>query len=650
VKIDLQSTEPAARRREVLTAVLIGLVLAAAIEAVYAPVVGFGFVNWDDPWYVTGNSHVAGGLSWASATWAFTSGGDFYWHPLTWLSHMLDVSLFGLHAGGHHATSVLLHIANTLLLFALLLRSAGFRVWRSAFVAALFALHPLHVESVAWIAERKDVLSGLFWMLSLLVYLRYAGRPGWRRYAVLVAAFACGLMSKPMVVTLPVVLLLLDVWPLRRWPLPLSGKSASKIETPTRASLLVEKLPLLALSALAAVATFVIQGEAGALGGLESLPIGTRVSTALVGYWGYLAKAIWPAGLAAFYPYPAQDPNGLLAAAAALGIAGAIAGSLKIVRTHPYVLVGLLWYLVTLLPVTGLFQSGDQLMADRFTYLPLVGIFVIAAWGIPDLVGRWIPSRALIAAGVAAAVACAVTASAQTQYWRNSEILWTHALAVTTGNHRAEAGLGEWLASEGRVDEAVPHFEEAVRLAPAGADYRHGLAMVLLRQGKVDEAARQLEEAIRLNPRQASARVSLGAILARQGRTREAIAHDTEALRVDPGLVQGHTNLGLALSQEGRLEEALRACTDAVRLDPAAADARQCQGVALARLGRPAEAVGAFEEAVRLNPAAEAGYINLGLALAKTNRTSEAARAFENALRINPANDAVRNALQDLKR
>jgi protein O-mannosyl-transferase len=566
-------------------AIWIGVALLAITAGVFASVRGFDFVSWDDPWYVSNNPHVAGGLTWASVAWAFTSGGEFYWHPLTWLSHMLDVSLYGMNAGGHHVTSALLHLANTLLLFALLRQMTG-ATWRSGLVAALFAVHPLHVESVAWVAERKDVLSTFFWMLTLAAYVWYVRRPGWRRYLAVAGAFSLGLMAKPMIVTLPVVLLLLDVWPLGRWPAgpPRTGSAAGE-RPPGRTAILRlvwEKVPLFALAVASSVGTFIVQQQVGAVAGLDVLPVQVRVANAVVSYGAYLYMTVVPVNLAAFYPYPPGLPSWWLVGLTAIGLTVVVLAAVRMVRTRPYLIVGVLWYLITLFPVIGVFQAGDQLMADRFTYVPLIGVFVIAAWGIAELT-VWRPRlRTVIAAASGAAViACAVGAHAQVRYWKNTESLWVRALAVTTGNHRAHAALGDWLAAQGKTDEAIGHYREAVRFAPAGPDYHYGL--------------------------------------------------------------------GLALLRLGRLDEAVRACGQAARLDTRLADARQCQGLALTRLGRFDEAAVAFAEAVRLDPRSEAAHVNLGVALGKAGRTAEAVKAFEEALRINPANEAVRQAASELR-
>jgi protein O-mannosyl-transferase len=641
---------------------LLALCLATAVAAVYFPVLRFDFVNWDDPWYVVKNPHVLGGLNWPSAWWALTSGGDFYWHPLTWLSHQLDVTLFGLNAGGHHAVSVALHGAAGALLFLFLRRTTG-SVWRSAAVAALWSLHPLRVESVAWIAERKDVLSGVCWVLALAAYASYARQPGWRRYALVVAAFAAGLMAKPMIVTLPVVLLLLDVWPLGRWqvaraPRPGAGGRVTR-EASSLSSLVLEKLPLLALSLAVAIVTVIVQARAGAVGGLGQLPLSYRLSNTVVSYVAYLGSMTWPVNLAAFYPYPPDLPAWWKVAGAALALAGALFAAVRSIHARPYVAVGVLWYLVTLLPVSGLFQAGDQLMADRFTYLPSIGLFIVVVWGGAELLERWrVPRRAAAAATVALVAALAVVSHAQVGAWRDSETLWTRALSVTTGNHRAHAGLAEWLADHGNLADATREYEEAVALAPAGADYRHALGMILVQQGRVNEGARELAEAVRLNPQLAEARVSLGAVLLRLGRSAEAVGRYQEALRLRPDLPQARAGLGSALVQQGRFEEGARECRQAARRDRvpfdsrAAFDGYMCAGLAFARLGRATEAAADFFEATRLDASSEAAWVNLGIAFTRlpVDRKADAIAAFEKALAINPANEAVRAALADLRR
>ena len=535
----------------------LALALVAAIAIVFAPVVRHGFVNFDDPQYVSENPFVTGGLTLRGISWAFTTGYAGNWHPLTWMSHMLDVQTFGLDAGAHHVTNVVLHAASALLLFVLLHRMTG-APGRSWFVAALFAVHPLHVESVAWVAERKDVLSTLFWMLTIWAYVRYVSQPRAGRYLTVVVLFALGLMAKPMLVTLPFTLLLLDVWPLRRLPLRVR-----------------EKLPLFALAIASSVITFAVQQQAGAVKELVTLPIGRRIANALVAYVTYIGKALWPSGLAAIYPYP-ESIAGWRVAVALVLLAALAALAIRARQRYPYVLVGWLWYLVTLVPVIGLIQVGSQPIADRYTYVPLIGLFIIVAWGVPDLLARW-PWRigVIRAAAVLAIAACAVTARAQVRQWRNSVALWEHAIAVTTANYRAEGNLGHALASEGRLDEAVYHYAEAVRIHPGYAEAHNNLGLALATQGKIDEAMPHFTEAIRLC-RITSKRMAISAPRwPGEDRYAEAINHFAIAVRLQPeqgrarqNLARAHYDFGRVLAEQGNVKQAIQQFLEALRLEP----------------------------------------------------------------------------------
>ena len=537
--------------------ILVTLVLALITLAVYAPVRRFDFVNYDDGTYVTDNAVVAAGLTWHGVMWAFTTGHDPYWHPLTWLSHMLDVQLFGMSAGGQHLTNVWLSVINTWLVFFILWRITG-AVWRSAFVAALFAVHPLRVESIAWIAERKDLLSACFLFLTIAAYCRYVENPARNRYLWVMAAFIAALMTKPIVVTLPLLLLLLDVWPLRRRPS------------------LVEKLPLAGLAAVAGVITLVVQQHVGAVAGLDRLPLSTRVGHALVAYISYIRLLFWPAGLAVFYPYP-RTPEPIAIVAAAAGLLVAISWAVVRQRKQrPYLFVGWFWYLVTLLPVIGLVQSGDQSIADRFTYLPFLGLFVIVAWGFGELAAGWRQARALVpAVAIAAVVACGVVSSRQLATWQNSQTLWTQALGVTADNHRAEGGLANALASSGQYAQALPYYEEAHRLAPDSEEWRTDLG---------------------------SAHNHLGVSLAREKRTDEAIEQYAAAIDVEPDYALAHNNLAIALADEGKFAEALNEVDEALHLDPSHADWHVERGSFLYHAGKDAEAIAEFERALQIDP------------------------------------------------
>jgi Tfp pilus assembly protein PilF len=567
----------------------------------------FEFVSWDDPLYITQNPNVLGGLTWHGISWAMTASNEFYWHPLTWLSHMLDVEFYSLNAGGHHLTSLFFHIISTILLFWLLRRMTG-AVGRSAFVAALFAVHPLHVESVAWVAERKDVLSALFWMLTIWVYVEYVRKPGIGRYLVVFVLYGLGLMAKPMLVTLPMALLLLDVWPLSRLPpaAARSGDSSCFIMRPPWSAiwrLVREKLPLLALAIASSIATFLVQMRVGAVGGLATLPVSFRIANALMSYVGYIGKMLWPARLAAYYPYPRSPAGWPALAAASLALLGVTAGVMWVGRHRLYLPIGWLWYLGTLLPVIGLVQAGDQAMADRFTYIPLIGLFLIVAWGVPDILVGWQHQRCVLAAAAALVIlACVITARMQVQYWENSLVLWSHALEVTVENHRAHAGLADALATEGRLSEASAEYSEAIRILPSVADWHKNFGVALMRQGKLSEAIAQDTLALRIDPQNAEAYNNLGAMLARQGRTNEAIVEYSEALKLKPDYAQAHQNLGLALVSEGNAAAGIRECLESLRLDPDEPEWDYNVAAIYKGEGDKARALQYLETALKLNP------------------------------------------------
>lgn len=542
----------------------LGLVVAVAIA--YWPVHSFGFVRFDDPTYVTENPHIVNGVTWSAVKWAFTSGYGANWHPVTWLSHMLDVQLFGFDGGAHHLTNVLVHGLTTVLLFGALSRMTG-ALWRSAVVAGLFGLHPIHVESVAWVAERKDVLSAFFWMLTLWAYTAYVRRPRASAYVCVVASFALGLMAKPMVVTLPFVLLLLDVWPLNRLEL------REGWWTPAR-SLLWEKVPLFALSIASSVITFLVQQRGGAVASGVRLPLVERLGNAVIAYASYLGKMLWPVHLAAYYPYPRILPSTAVLVSALLLTAVSIAAIVGY-RRRPYVLVGWLWYLGTLVPAIGIVQVGTQAMADRYTYIPLVGIFIILAWGVPDALRRW-PKMKIASAVVATGVllSCAAVSRAQVYHWESSMTLWKHALDVTTDNYAAHTFYGNALASRGDVAGAIAEYTEAIRIRADYPEAHNNIGPALAAQGKLDEAVNHFTAAIRLRPNYADAYSNLGVALATQGKFDLAIDKYHESLRLDPDNARTHTNLGLALQAVGQTAEAARELELAVRMNPNSAEAR----------------------------------------------------------------------------
>ncbi len=480
---------------------LIGLVLVGVTLVVYSPMLTHSFLEYDDNVYVTGNPIVQRGLTVDGWTWAWTTLYFENWHPLTWLSHMLDCQLFGLSPAGHHLTNLLFHLANVLLVFLVLRRMTG-ATWRAALVAALFALHPLHVESVAWVAERKDVLSTFFGLLAARAYVRYVERPGPVWYGLLLAFFALSLLAKAMLVTLPALLLLLDYWPLRRFPAkadPISGG----IQTTRPASLLRllgEKVPLLILSAGLCVVTLLAKPEATAVS-LERSPLGGRIANTLTAYAAYLRKMVWPSDLAVFYPHAGGNWSWLPVIAASLVLAGLTVLAVGLRRQRPALFVGWFWYLGTLIPVIGLFQFNMQAMADRYTYFPLIGIFLALAWCIPE---RWGPepqARAWLAVGVGGALAaCLILTSFQIATWQDDNTLWRHTLQVTENNSWAEFELGTYLYNHDQREDGKAHLQRAVQLDPDDAPALQNLGLVLLDQGKVEDALEVSLPGRRLTP------------------------------------------------------------------------------------------------------------------------------------------------------
>jgi tetratricopeptide (TPR) repeat protein len=527
--------------------------LVALTLLTYSGVLSNGFVNYDDGVYVAANPHVQNGLRGDAPAWAFTATANSNWHPVTWLSHMLDVQLFGLDASKHHATSLLLHAANVLLLFLLLVRMTG-ALWRPAFAAALFAVHPLGVESVAWIAERKNVLSTLFWLLTTLAWLRWLERKTVSRYALVVSLFALGLMAKPMLVTLPFTLMLFDYWPLKRT----SGRP-----------LVGEKIPLFAMAAVSSVVTVAVQHGGGALKTLERFSLSQRVANAVLAYVGYLGKTVWPASLAVFYPYPRIGLMSIGVAAAAVLLAAVTGFAISRASKRPYLAVSWLWYLGTLVPVIGIVQAGEQSMADRYTYVPLIGIFVALSWGLGELKSLSRPAAIAIKAGAACSIAVLlILTRAQAATWSGSESLFRHALAVTADNWTAHNNLGGLYVEQGRTAEAVAEFEETIRIRPGFAEGHYNLALALGKTGRSPESIEHYDEALRLKPDYQEARYNFGNALMRAGRLTEAIDEYEKALALKADDANAHNNLAIALGRTGRRPEAIEHYREALRLNP----------------------------------------------------------------------------------
>ena len=547
---------PKKSRRWLSVGVCICLAVLTCI--VFGQTLGHDFINYDDPRYVYENTNITSGLNTASIAWAFTHIHSMNWHPVTTISHMLDCQLYGLKAGGHHFTNVLLHTVAAILLFLVLQCMTG-ALWRSAFVAAVFAIHPLRVESVAWVAERKDVLSGVFFMVTLLAYVQYARAPSIGRYLAVALAFALGLMSKPMLVTLPFVLLLLDYWPLGR----IRGQKSDVSSHGKLAMLLVEKIPLVGLSAVSSVVTFLAQR--GAVGWTEQLPVSARINNAVATYVVYMWQMLWPLKLAVFYPHPENRlPISEIMLALAILIA-ATAAAFILRKKRPYLVTGWLWYLGMLVPVIGLVQVGWQGHADRYTYLPQIGLYLLLTWSVADLTARWRRQREILSASAAIIISVlGWRAWIQTSYWRDSETLFTQGLAVTSNNDVAENNLGIVFLRKGKVDEAISLLQAAVDLRPENSPAHENLAKALLQKGRVADALVHYRKLLELQPDNIEVHNIVGTVLIQQGRIREGAEEWQKVLAIEPDNGNALSNLAWVFATSP--DDALRDGTKAVQL------------------------------------------------------------------------------------
>lgn len=607
---------------------LCGLLLFIAAAGTFLPVLRNGFVNYDDPDYLTENFHVQQGLTWEGVRWAFTDTHQAgFWHPLTWLSHMLDCQLFGLQPWGHHLTSVLLHAVNVLLVFLVFRKMTG-ALGRSLLLAALFGLHPLRVESVAWAAERKDVLSALFWLLTLWAYARFAGEPAaesrGRRffYWLALGFFLLGLMAKPMLVTLPCALLLLDYWPLGRF------------ESNSFSRLLREKIPFFLAAAAAAVGAFLTQNSSSATS--VGVPLAARLENALVSYGRYLGKIFWPADLTFFYPHPGYWPAAALLLSIVL-LPGITIGAVALRRRQPWLLTGWFWFLGTLVPVIGLVQVGGQAMADRFTYIPCLGVLVMVIWGAHEIAARWRWQPAVLTVAAAAAVVpCVALTRRQIGYWRDSETLCRRALAVTTHNQVAHFCLGVALEKNGQPDEAIRQYQAALAADPTYAPAHTNLGFALGNEGHFDEATSQLQEALRLGADPARVHFGLGLIFGREGRIDDATHEFQQAVALRSDWPDAHFNLGIALEHAGQLPEAIVELQQAADLETDSAKFHFELGNALAATGRLDEAIGQFQKSLELQPDSVECRVDLGNALARSGHLDDAIEQFRAAVQLRP--------------
>ena len=661
---------------------LIALALGLITLALYLPAIRYDFLAYDDQQYVTENGHVRAGLTAQGIVWAFGKHAG-NWHPLTWISHMLDCQLYGIKPAGHHLTNLLLHTASTVLLFLILCRMTG-APWRSACVAALFGWHPLHVESVAWVAERKDVLSALFFMLTLWAYARYARKSEGRNpkpegkpkaeirkavpaiqppasritqsspinelrsptsslpsssfYLLSLAFFALGLMSKPMLVTVPFVLLLLDYWPLGRFAAhsPQSTVLSPQIANPKSPLLLLEKLPFFLLSAASCVVTFIVQKQGGAVQSLTQMPLGLRLGNVPVAYARYLGKTLWPAGLAT--PYPRAEHWPLIQVLLALGLLiGLTFGAVWLGRRFRFVGVGWLWFVGMLVPVIGLVQVGEQSMADRYSYLPLIGLFIILAWGAGEICERWwLPKAACAAAAGLMLLACAATTSRQVGYWRNSETLYHHDLAVSRKNWSACYNLGWYLDQEGRIDEALHYYRQAIEIEPRNPDPVNNIGVALVAKKQYAEAIPYFERALKAEPDFYEAHNNIGKALEELGRLDEAITEYRLVLEKKPAHVSALNNLGNALARKGQFADAMQCYEASLRARPDQATAHYGLAGALARAGRTDEAINHYQQVLQRNPNNPTAHNDLGLVLARKGQLDEAILQFREAVRCKP--------------
>jgi tetratricopeptide (TPR) repeat protein len=700
---------PTAKLKQNQLFIAICLGLAAGTFILYWPITHDGFTNFDDDGYVTGNPHVKAGLTWAGILWAFQAGYAANWHPLTWISHMIDVQLFGMDPAGHHFMNLLFHTANTLLLFILLNNLTG-AIWRSAFVAALFAWHPLHVESVAWASERKDVLSAFFWMFTLIAYGSYAkarsaSRSGFAtaQYLLSLFLFACGLMSKPMVVTLPFVLLLLDFWPLQRF------------NPSTLKQLLLEKIPFFALAFAGSVVTYLVQKTGGAVSGD---PLSFRVLNALWAYERYIAKIFWPSGLAIVYPFPAHGLL-LLGIIAAVLLAVCSLAFTFLSGQKPYFFTGWFWFLGTLVPAIGVVEVGSASMADRYSYLPSIGLFILVTWALADFIKSPHGKNLLAVTGTAALMICIILTHIQIGYWRNSITLFSHALQVTTDNYVADACLGQALDIAGDDKDALKYCGEAVRIDPdyspgqfflgtalwktgdtknaeihlsaaarsatrdSGFQYNVGkffmergrlteaatyfafaitnnpdnsnlaeehnaLGKTYLKEGNVKDAASELSKAVALEPDTAQFHYDLGTLLFNASKTDQATAEYSKAIELQPDFAQAHENLAVALASQGKLDQAIAEFSTVVHLQTNNPDAYFNLGFAYLNYHQPAQAAAQFSQELRLTPNETKAHYRLAQALEQQNDFTNAFVQYREALRLTPNFTDAKNELDQI--
>ena len=593
------------------------LFLTLVIVIIYGQVGSFDFVDWDDGLYVTKNVYVQKGLSVEGVIWAFTTPHAGSWQPITWLSHMLDSELYGLNPAGHHYTNVAFHTANTLLLFIILFRMTG-ALWQSAFVAALFAVHPLHVESVAWVSERKDVLSTFFGLLMIGAYYHYIKTPHFKNYLLVIIFFSLGLLAKPMVVTFPFVLLLLDFWPLKRIRLKnnydLKSERSTYYGSKINFQLIVEKIPLFILAVIQCTLTFIIQRRDGIMVPLEVLSLKTRIANTLVSYVDYVLKTFWPHNLAYYYPYSIDTFSVWQICGAALLITSVIFGAIYLSRQYSYVLVGLFWYFVTLVPVIGLVQVSDQAMADRYTYIPLIGFFIIVAWGVPDILKQWQYRKTFLCVSAAIILSLLTTrAFFQTRHWKNSVTLFENAVKINENNYHALNNLVTALTGNGKYHDAFLYLNRALKTDPQKVHLRMNLANVLFLQSKPDKAISLYREILQTDTKNADVHYNLAYVLSAQGKLEEALSLYKETLRIDPEYLKAHYNLGNIYFNQGKTAEAFMHYAEIIKIKPDYVQAYNKLGFILFKQGKFKEAGVFFSKALQIDPSFSEARANLDI-------------------------------------
>lgn len=671
-------------KSDITKTILVCLILALATAAVYHQVYRFSFVNYDDAEYVHLNTNIRKGITLESIKWAMTTGYACFWHPLTWISHMIDWQLYGNNPAGHHITGLIFHILNTVLLFLVFKQMTGSTsspqagaLWSSAFVAALFALHPLHVESVAWVSERKDVLSTFFWILTMWGYARYARQPKISNYALMLILFTLGMMAKPMLVTLPFVFLLLDYWPLNRLVENNPQHKVGGLSVFGR--LVLEKVPMFVIVAAASAAAYIAQKQGRAIPEGENFTFIIRIANASISYLQYIFKMVWPTGLAMFYPHPGKDVSYLYAGICAVILLLITLLVLRFSRNHRYLPVGWFWYIGTLVPVIGIVQVGNHAMADRYSYVTLTGLFIIIAWGVPELLGK-LPYKKIVlwAFSIAVLSALAVCSYIQAGYWRNTITLCEHAISVTKDNFKAHFCITMMLIEQGRFDEAIAHCDEAIRINPQCYEAYNNLGLALLRTGKVDEAISCYESLLEKKPDFAATRGNLAAILVTLGRYQEAVEHCELALETmdmiplrkfyghslvklgrydeaieqykkvlsaepdDPNILN---KLGFALAHKGKFDDAIEVSNRVLEIEPRLIEANLNIGFAYIGKGEFAKAEQAYKKALEVLPKDAIAHSELGVALFKQGKIDEAIEILNKALEIDPNNTAVRTNL-----